>query len=60
MGRMVERGGKQVKVFRAADGRKCAVRMTAEKEAERELLRMAAAVMPVLMIVVFALASGMI
>lgn len=49
-----------MKVFRAVDGRRCAVRMTAEEEAERELLRLAAAVMPVLMIVVFALASGMI
>ena len=48
----------KTRTFRAADGRK--VRMNEKEQAEQEMVNLAACVMPVLMILVFALVSGII
>lgn len=44
--------------FKAADGRKITAKVTAEQAAERTIFYMAVAVMPLLTILVFALAAG--
>ena len=49
-----------MKTFRAADGRRVTARMTEDQIAERELLKLMTIVMPVLTILVFALAAGVI
>ena len=46
------------KTFRAADGRK--VKMSDQQIAEQEMVKLAALVMPVLTILAFALAAGLI
>lgn len=48
-----------VKTFKAVDGRLVKARMTEDEIADRKLLNMAAVVMPVLTILVFAAAAGM-
>ena len=48
------------RTFKAADGRKVRVSMTEDQIAEQELLKLASIVMPVLTILVFALAAGVI
>ena len=47
------------RTFRAADGRKVRVQMTDEQIAERDMLTMLTAVMPVLVIALFAIAAGL-
>lgn len=47
-----------MKTFRAVDGRRVNVRMTEDEIADRTLLNMAMVVMPILTILLFALAAG--
>ena len=47
----------KVKTFRALDGRK--VRMSEEQAAEQEMVKLAALITPVFMILMFALAAGL-
>ena len=48
----------KTRTFRAVDGRK--VRMNEKEQAEQEMVKLAALVMPVLTILAFALAAGVI
>lgn len=49
-----------MRTFRAADGRLIRKQMTDDERADRILLRMAEVMMPIVTIVVFALAAGVI
>ena len=49
-----------MKTFRTVDGRRVKARMTDDERADRTLLNMATVVMPILTILVFALAAGVI
>ena len=49
-----------MKTFRAADGRRVKARMTEDQIADRTLLRMAEVLMPIIMILSFAYAAGVI
>ena len=49
-----------VRTFKAADGRRVTARMSAEQIADREMLDMAVFIMPVAVILAFAVASGLI
>lgn len=49
-----------MKTFRAADGRLIRKQMTDDERADRILLRMTKVMMPIVTIVVFALAAGVI
>ena len=48
----------KTRTFRAADGRRVVSRMSDEQVAEREMVTMAAFIMPVVAILAFALAAG--
>jgi len=50
----------KTRTFKAADGRKVRVRMTEETVMEQELLNMASIIFPILTILIFALAAGVI
>ena len=49
-----------MKTFRAVDGRRVKARMTEDQIADRILLHMAEVLMPVIMILSFAVAAGII
>lgn len=49
-----------MKTFRAVDGRRVKVRMTEDQIADRTLLHMAEVLMPIIMILSFAVAAGVI
>ena len=49
-----------MKTFRAVDGRRVKVQMSEDETADRMLLNMATVVMPILTILVFAVAAGVI
>ena len=48
-----------MKKFRAADGRKCLMKMSEEQKEEQELVNLTAVLAPILCIVLFAFCSGL-